>query len=95
MLLWAASACSLPALALAQTAAFDHSHAGWTALLKKHVVLLDGGKASQLRYAGIAADRVALKAYLAQLSAVTPAALEAFSKPQQMAFLINAYNCAR
>ena len=90
MLLWAASACSLPALA--QTAAFDHSHAAWTALLKKHVVLLDAGKASQVRYAGMAADRASLKAYLAQLSAVTPAAMEAFSKPQQMAFLINAYN---
>ena len=90
MLLWAASACSLPALA--QTAAFDHGHAAWTALLKKHVVLLDGGKASQVRYAGMAADRASLKAYLAQLSAVSPAAFEAFSKPQQMAFLINAYN---
>ena len=86
----AVSAFSLPALA--QTAAFDHSHAAWTQLLKKHVVLLDGGKASQVRYAGMAADRAPLKAYLAQLSAVTPAALDAFSKPQQMAFLINAYN---
>jgi hypothetical protein len=34
----------------------------------------------------------ALKAYLAQLSAVPAAAFDAFSKPQQMAFLINAYN---
>ena len=90
-LLWfAASAACLPALA--QTAAFDHGHAAWTLLLKKHVVLQGGGKASQVRYAGMASDRAALKAYLAQLSAVTPAAFEAFSKPQQMAFLINAYN---
>ena len=96
-LLWlAASALSLPALAQTQTQtqtpAFDHSHAAWTQLLKKHVVLLDGGKASQVRYSGMAAERAALKAYLAQLSAVTPAAYEVFSKPQQMAFLINAYN---
>ena len=97
--LWlAASALSLPALAQTQTQtqtqtpAFDHSHAAWTQLLKKHVVLLDGGKASQVRYSGMAAERAALKAYLAQLSAVTPAAYEVFSKPQQMAFLINAYN---
>ena len=90
VLLWAAGTCSLPVLA--QAAAFDHSHAAWSALLKKHVVLLDGGKGSQVRYAGMAADRTMLKAYLAQLSAVTPAALDAFSKPQQMAFLINAYN---
>ncbi len=90
VLLWAAGTCSLPVLA--QAAAFDHSHAAWSALLKKHVVLLDGGKGSQVRYAGMAADRTMLKAYLAQLSAVTPAAVDAFSKPQQMAFLINAYN---
>ena len=76
----------------AQAQALDHSHAAWTALLKKHVVLLDRGRASQLRYAGMAADRAALKAYLATLAAVTPEAFEAFTKPQQMAFLINAYN---
>ena len=84
------AALALPATALAQS--FDHSHAAWTALLKKHVVLLGGGQASQLRYAGMAADRAALKAYLAQLSAVSPAAFDGFSKPQKMAFLINAYN---
>ena len=73
-------------------AAFDHSHAAWTALLKKHVKVLDGGKASQVRYASLATERPALKAYLATLTAVTPASFEAFSKAQQMAFLINAYN---
>ena len=72
--------------------AFDHSHAAWTTLLKKHVVLLGGGKASQLRYAGMAADRAALKAYTDSLTAVGSAAFGAFGKPQQMAFLINAYN---
>ena len=72
--------------------AFDHSHAAWTALVKKHVVLIDGGRASQLRYAGMAADRAALKAYLDTLSAVSAAAFNAFGKTQQMAFLINAYN---
>ena len=71
---------------------FDHSHAAWTALLKKHVVLLDGGKASQLRYTGVLADHAALKAYLAQLSAVSAVAFDGYTKPQQMAFLINAYN---
>ncbi len=77
--------------ALAQ-AAFDHSHAAWTALLKKHVVVLQGGRASQVRYAGMAQDRAALKGYLGALSAVSEDAFKAFSKPQQMAFLINAYN---
>ena len=88
---------SLTALTLtlwtpAQAQSFDHSHAAWTSLLKKHVVLLDGGKASQVRYAGMLADQAALKAYLAQLSSVSAATFDAYSKPQQMAFLINAYN---
>jgi Protein of unknown function, DUF547 len=79
---------------VAQTAlsGFDHSHAAWTALLKRHVLLLRGGQASQLRYAGMAADRAALKAYLDTLSAVSAATFAGFSKPQQQAFLINAYN---
>ena len=71
---------------------FDHSHAAWSALLKKHVALIDGGKASQLRYAGMAQDRGALKAYLGALASVNAAAFDTFSKPQQMAFLINTYN---
>jgi hypothetical protein len=76
--------------AVAQT--FDHTHAAWTTLLKKHVVLLNGGKASQVRYAAFAADRPALKTYLATLASVSQAAFDAWSRPQQMAFLINAYN---
>ncbi len=79
----------LPALA---QGTFDHSHAAFSALLKKHVVLLDGGKASQLRYAGMAAESAALKAYTDSLSAVSAASFGAYSKTQQMAFLINAYN---
>ncbi len=71
---------------------FDHQHAAWTALLKKHVVVLDGGKTTQVRYAGMATDRAALQRYLASLSAVNAATFDAFTKPQQMAFLINAYN---
>jgi hypothetical protein len=76
----------------ARAQSFDHQHAVWTALLKKHVVMLDGGRASQLRYAGFAADRAALTSYLATLSGVSKASFDAFSKPQQMAFLMNAYN---
>ncbi|MBT9486598.1 MAG: DUF547 domain-containing protein [Rubrivivax sp.] len=72
--------------------AFDHGHGAWTALLARHVVLLRGGQASQVRYAGFVADRAALKAYLGVLSAVSAAAFAGFSKPQQQAFLINAYN---
>ena len=73
-------------------AQFDHSHAPWTALLKKNVVLIDAGKASQARYAGFAQDRAPLKAYLDSLSKVTEAEFNGWSKPQRMAFLINVYN---
>jgi len=72
--------------------AFDHGHAAFTALLRKHVVPLRGGQASQVRYAGFKADRAALQVYESGLSGVSDAAFRAFSKPQQMAFLINAYN---
>ena len=71
---------------------FDPSHAAWTALLRKHVAPLRGGQASQVRYAGFKADRAALQAYRDSLSAVSEAAFKGFGKPQQMAFLINAYN---
>ena len=71
---------------------FDHEHAAWTALLKKHVVLLDGARASQVRYAGFQQDRAALKRYLDALSKVTPQEFDGWSKAQRMAFLINAYN---
>ena len=64
--LLAAAALAAPARAQA----LDHRHTAWTALLKKYVVLLDGGKASQLRYAGMAADGVARKAYLADRKSV-------------------------
>lgn len=78
------------AAALAQP--FDHAHQAWDALLKKHVVLVDGGKASQVNYAGMQKDREALKAYLAALSKVSEAEFNGWSRPQRMAFLINAYN---
>ena len=71
---------------------FDHSHAAWTALLKKHVVLVDGGKGSQVRYAGFQQDRAALKSYLDSLSKVPQKDFDGWSKARRMAFLINAYN---
>ncbi|MGA0023248.1 MAG: DUF547 domain-containing protein [Burkholderiales bacterium] len=76
----------------ASAQAFDHDHKAWDALLKKHVVLIDGGKASQVRYAGFAQEPAALKTYLGTLSKVSAQEFSGWSKPQQMAFLINAYN---
>jgi hypothetical protein len=68
--------------------AFDHGQ--WDAVLKKNVVVLEGGKASQFRYADV--DRNALKAYLASLSKVEEKEFKGWSREEQMAFLINAYN---
>ena len=82
--------CLWSACAAAQ--GFDHAHAAWDALLKKHVVLVAGGKASQLRYAALARDRGALKSYLQALSVVPEDEFARWTRPQQMAFLINAYN---
>ncbi|MGQ0578222.1 MAG: DUF547 domain-containing protein [Betaproteobacteria bacterium] len=73
-------------------AAFDHSHAKWDALTQKHVVWLPGGHASQVGYSGFKADRQELKSYLDGLSAVTQSEYDGWTKPEKLAFLINAYN---
>ena len=88
----AAFAACLAFAAGAQAPAFDHAHGAWTALLKKHVVEIDGGHASRVRYTGFAADRPALAAYLATLERVSDAEFRAWPRAQRMAFLINAYN---
>jgi hypothetical protein len=79
-------------LALPAAAAFDPAHAAWDALLKKHVAWRPGGHESTVGYAGFKQDRPALNAYLAALSAVSDAQFRTWSKAQQLAFLINAYN---
>jgi hypothetical protein len=73
-------------------AAFDHSHATWDALLGRHVKLAADGRSSRVDYTGFMADRAALGAYLKALSAVSAAQYAGWSKPQQYAFLANAYN---
>lgn len=72
--------------------AFDQSHAAWSALLQAHVVLTAHGNASRVRYADMKADQARLNGYLNQLSAVSQPEFQSWSKPQRMAFLINAYN---
>lgn len=81
-----------PAWAQSTATGFDHRHGAWDALLRQHVVHAAGGNASTLRYAALKTQRPALKGYLDSLSAVSPAAYGAWSKAQQLAFLINAYN---
>lgn len=80
-------------LALATAAwAFDHTHGAWDALLKKHVKYVQNGNASRVDYAGFAGDRAALKAVLDAYSAVPKTDFDKWSKPEQQAFLTNAYN---
>jgi len=76
----------LPALA------FDQTHVAWSALLRKHVVVEDGGRASKVDYAGFARDRAALREYLGSLSGVTAAEYRKWRQAERLAFLINAYN---
>jgi len=73
-------------------ASYGIDHQGWDALLKKHVVLLDGGKASRVDYGGMARDRDALRKYLDQLASLRAMDFEKLQPPEQIAFLINAYN---
>lgn len=71
---------------------FDHSHSVWDDLLKKHVVWINGGVASEVDYAGFQKDRGRLKTYLDDLSAVSSEEFQRWTKDRQLAFLINAYN---
>lgn len=73
-------------------AAFDHRHAAWDALVRKHVTPINNGVATQVHYAAFKRDRAALKTYLDSLSAVTQGEFNGWSKPEQLAFLINTYN---
>lgn len=77
---------------LARAQGFDHSHAAWHALLAKHVKPFNNGNASAVDYTAIKAEQAALKAYLGTLTAVSEADYGKWSKPQRLAFLINAYN---
>lgn len=73
-----------------EAASFDHSTLDQ--LLRKHVVVIRDGQATQVDYAGMAADRKILKQYLGQTSSPTRADFDRWSRAEQLAFLLNAYN---
>jgi Protein of unknown function, DUF547 len=89
-LLFALALWAIP-VAVAQ-AQFDHRHTAWTALLVKHVVLVDAGKASRVDYLRMSQERQALKSYLDSLARVSEPEFRKWSRNEQLAFLINAYN---
>lgn len=74
----------------AQTASDVHQL--WDQILSEHIVILDGGHATQFDYQAVANKPQQLEAYLQLLSSVTKADFEDWSKPRRLAFLINAYN---
>lgn len=86
--LWLALALLLPLV----SSAYDPAQPGYASLLAKHVRWSADGHASTVDYAGLKRDRAALDAVLAEQSAVTAGAFAGWTRPQQMAFLINAYN---
>jgi hypothetical protein len=71
---------------------FDHTHERFAAVLSAHVRWAEEGKSSSVDYAALRADHASLDTYLAELSAVLPQAYERWTRAQQLAFLINAYN---
>jgi hypothetical protein len=91
---YAAGTVIAAALLAASSAAlaFDQSHAAWDALLKRHVLVAPDGNASRVDYAGLRADPSAFQSYLDGLSSVTEAEYRGWTREQQLAFLINAYN---
>lgn len=72
--------------------AFDHGYAAYGKLLEAHVRWSPGGHASTVDYAGLKRQKTALDGVLRDFSAVTPQDFARWSREQQMAFLINAYN---
>lgn len=65
---------------------FDHAHALWTEVLTKYVA------GDRVDYAALKKDRAVLDRYLSQLHAVKPDQLASWTRQQQLAFWINAYN---
>lgn len=72
--------------------AFDHSYSGYSALLGKHVHWMVQRHASAVNYSTLNQERPAVAAMRKSLSAVGQSEFDSWSREQQMAFLINAYN---
>ncbi len=79
-------------LCTASACAFDHTHATWNTLLTQHVQVAPDGTSSRVDYVGLQKNRAALRTYLSTLSAVSVSEYTQWNKPQQFAFLVNAYN---
>lgn len=77
-------------LPLSLVAEVDHS--AWDELLKRHVIVLRGGSATQVHYAALLQDRPKLQQYLNELAVIDRTVFDLWPVDDQLAFLINAYN---
>ncbi|MDX1705002.1 DUF547 domain-containing protein [Pseudidiomarina sp.] len=69
---------------------FDHSHQNFTDILSTHLEFYDSK--SWVDYNQLSSNDAKLSHYLERLSSVSDKAYGGWSKEQQLAFLINAYN---
>lgn len=74
--------------ALAGQPTFDAAHPLLSDLLKEHL------RNGRVDYGALARDRRCLDDYLASTAAVPKATFDSWSKPDQLAFLINVYNAS-
>lgn len=72
--------------------AFDQRHTLWTEQLNAYVVMVRDGVASEVDYSAWKKDSTALNRYLEQLSSVSKQDYLRWSRDEQLAFLLNAYN---
>lgn len=79
-------------IAFSAQAFADFDHSQWNRLLKDNVVELREGRATQVNYDGMLANRAQLNSYLAAVAKVQKPVFEAWSHAEQLAYLINAYN---
>jgi len=70
--------------------AFDHAHAAFDTVLNEYVVVK--GPQSVVKYKELKKNSTDLELYLQQIQTVSKEEYNNWSKQQQMAFLINAYN---
>lgn len=69
-----------------------YEHLSFDAILKKHVVQLDGGQATKVDYHNLQKHEEELDTYLETLAEVSRSTFDTWEKVEQLAFLINAYN---
>jgi hypothetical protein len=75
-----------------KTSADGLDHRVWDKLLQAYVTSLPGNSATQVDYAGMASKSETLDSYLISLSGVSQTTFDSWPKPDQLAFLLNAYN---